>query len=91
MQRILLAYSGGLDTSLAIPWLRETYGADVIAVTVDLGQGLDLAAIHERALALGAVRLMLFKGDCRIVGRQSPFWTSASDASLAAVPAAQVL
>jgi argininosuccinate synthase len=56
MQRILLAYSGGLETTIAIPWLREHYGAEVIAVTVDLGQGLELAAIHERALAAGAVR-----------------------------------
>jgi argininosuccinate synthase len=51
MNRILLAYSGGLDTTIAIPWLRERYGAEVIAVTVDLGQGLELASIHERALA----------------------------------------
>jgi len=36
MNRILLAYSGGLDTTIAIPWLREHYGAEVIAVTVDL-------------------------------------------------------
>jgi argininosuccinate synthase len=56
MTRILLAYSGGLDTSLAIPWLRERYGAEVIAVTVDVGQGRELVAIHERALAIGAVR-----------------------------------
>ena len=56
MNRILLAYSGGLDTTIAIPWLREHYGAEVIAVTVDLGQGLELASIHERALAAGAVR-----------------------------------
>src|SRR4029450_8636357 len=56
MNRILLAYSGGLDTTIAIPWLRERYGAEVIAVTVDLGQGLELASIHERALAAGAVR-----------------------------------
>ena len=56
MDRILLAYSGGFDTSLAIPWLAETYGAEIIAVTVDLGQGRELAAIHERALALGAAR-----------------------------------
>lgn len=54
--RILLAYSGGLETSIAIPWLRSEYGADVVAVTIDLGQGRELAAIHERALALGAVR-----------------------------------
>jgi argininosuccinate synthase len=56
MNRILLAYSGGLETSIAIPWLRERYGAEVIAVTVDVGQGLELATIHERALGLGAVR-----------------------------------
>src|SRR5919106_790839 len=56
MKRILLAYSGGLDTSVAIPWLREQYGAEVIAVTVDVGQGRELATIHERALAVGAVR-----------------------------------
>ena len=56
MKRIVLAYSGGLDTTIAIPWLRETHDAEVIAVTVDLGQGLELASIHERALAAGAVR-----------------------------------
>ena len=56
MKRILLAYSGGLDTSLAIPWLREQHDAEIIAVTVDVGQGRELAAIHERALGLGAVR-----------------------------------
>ena len=56
MNRILLAYSGGLDTTIAIPWLREHYDAEVIAVTVDLGQGLELASIHERALGAGAVR-----------------------------------
>ena len=44
MNRILLAYSGGLDTTVAIPWLREQYDAEVIAVTVDLGQGLELAS-----------------------------------------------
>ena len=37
MQRIVLAYSGGLDTSVAIPWLAEQYGAEVVAVTLDLG------------------------------------------------------
>ena len=56
MQRIVLGYSGGLDTSVAIPWLREHKDAEVIAVTLDLGQGRELADIRERALALGAVR-----------------------------------
>lgn len=56
MERIVLAYSGGLDTSVAIRWLAETYGAEVIAVTLDLGQGRELADVRERALAIGAVR-----------------------------------
>ena len=56
MNRILLAYSGGLETTVAIPWLREQFDAEVITMTVDLGQGLELADIHERALAAGAVR-----------------------------------
>ena len=56
MNRILLAYSGGLETTVAIPWLREQFDAEVITMTVDLGQGLELASIHERALAAGAVR-----------------------------------
>ena len=54
MERIVLAYSGGLDTSVAIPWLSETYGAEVIAVTMDLGQGENLDFARERALATGA-------------------------------------
>lgn len=56
MERIVLAHSGGFDTSVAIPWLAERYGAQVIAVTLDLGQGRELSDVRERALALGAVR-----------------------------------
>lgn len=56
MERIVLAYSGGLDTSVAIPWLAEKYGAEIIAVTLDLGQGRELSDVRERALAIGAVR-----------------------------------
>ena len=56
MNRILLAYSGSLATTAAIPWLREAHGADVITLTLDLGQGLELADVRERALAAGAVR-----------------------------------
>lgn len=54
--RIVLAYSGGLDTSVAIPWLTDKYGAEVVAVTMDLGQGRELDHVRERALAVGAVR-----------------------------------
>src|SRR5712671_4866749 len=56
MQRIVLAYSGGLDTSVAIPWLAEKYGAEIVAVTMDMGQGNELETVRDRALAAGAVR-----------------------------------
>lgn len=56
MSRIVLAYSGGLHTSVSIAWLKETYGAEVITVTLDVGQGRDLTDIRERALAIGASR-----------------------------------
>jgi argininosuccinate synthase len=55
-ERVVLAYSGGLDTSVAIGWIREVTGAEVIAVAADVGQGgEDLEVIRERALACGAV------------------------------------
>lgn len=56
MKRIVLGYSGGLETSIAIPWLAERFGAEVIAVTLDLGQGRELTDVRERALSAGAVR-----------------------------------
>jgi argininosuccinate synthase len=56
MDRIVLAYSGGLDTSVAIPWLGEKYRAEIVTVTMDLGQGKELDDARERALALGATR-----------------------------------
>src|SRR4051794_90000 len=55
-ERVVLAYSGGLDTSVAIGWIAEETGAEVVAVAVDVGQGgEDLDVIRERALACGAV------------------------------------
>jgi argininosuccinate synthase len=57
VRRIVLAYSGGLDTSVAIHWLRETYHAEVIAFCADVGQGEDLAAVEHKALATGATRV----------------------------------
>jgi argininosuccinate synthase len=54
-KRVVLAYSGGLDTSVAIGWIAEQTGAEVIAVAIDVGQGgEDMTAIRERALACGA-------------------------------------
>lgn len=56
MERIVLAHSGGLDTSVAIKWLAEKYQAEIIAVTLDLGQGQELEEVRDRALATGAAR-----------------------------------
>ena len=56
MSRIVLAYSGSVATSAAIPWLIERFGAEVVTVTLDVGQGVELAHIREQALAAGALR-----------------------------------
>ncbi len=54
MEKVVLAYSGGLDTSVLIPWLREKYSLDVITLTANLGTEKDLPAIREKALRTGA-------------------------------------
>src|SRR5206468_4888466 len=53
--KVILAYSGGLDTSVMVPWIGEKYNLDVIAFTVDLGQGEDIHKIKQKALKTGAV------------------------------------
>ena len=53
--KVVLAYSGGLDTSVILAWLREEYDAEVIAYTADVGQGAEVAEAAEKALATGAV------------------------------------
>jgi argininosuccinate synthase len=53
-KKVVLAYSGGLDTSIIIPWLKETYGCEVIAMIGDVGQQEDLKAAKKKALATGA-------------------------------------
>ncbi|MDK2816348.1 MAG: argininosuccinate synthase [Moorella sp. (in: firmicutes)] len=58
-EKVVLAYSGGLDTSIIIPWLKETYGYEVIAVAVDLGQGEELAPLEEKALKSGASKIYI--------------------------------
>ena len=60
VERIALAYSGGLDTSIIIPWLKERYpGVEVVAVCADVGQSDDLSGLEERAAASGAAKLIL--------------------------------
>jgi len=58
-EKVVLAYSGGLDTSVILPWLKETYGYEVIAFAADLGQGEELAGIKHKALASGAVKCVV--------------------------------
>ncbi|MHB1654255.1 MAG: argininosuccinate synthase [Desulfitobacteriaceae bacterium] len=59
MKKIVLAYSGGLDTSIIIPWLKENYGYEVIAMAADLGQGEELEPLQEKAIKSGASKLYI--------------------------------
>ncbi|WP_352399726.1 argininosuccinate synthase [Anaerotignum sp.] len=58
-EKIVLAYSGGLDTSVIIPWLKENYDAEVIAVCGDVGQGKETDGLEEKALRTGASKLYI--------------------------------
>jgi len=58
-EKVVLAYSGGLDTSVILPWLKETYGYDVVAFAAELGQGDELKGIQKKALATGAVQCIV--------------------------------
>ncbi|MHC4477508.1 MAG: argininosuccinate synthase [Planctomycetota bacterium] len=58
-EKVVLAYSGGLDTSVILPWLRETYGYEVIAFAAELGQGDELAGIKKKALQSGASKCVV--------------------------------
>jgi len=57
--KVVLAYSGGLDTSVAIKWLKEKYNLDVIALTIDVGNERDFSAIQQKALKVGAVKALV--------------------------------
>ena len=60
VKKVALAYSGGLDTSCIIPWLKENYdGCEVIAVCADIGQGDELNVVHDKALASGASKVFI--------------------------------
>jgi len=60
--KVVLAYSGGLDTSVAIKWLKETYSVDVIALTIDVGNERDFSAVQQKALKVGAVKALVIDG-----------------------------
>ncbi len=60
IKKIVLAYSGGLDTSVIIPWLKENYaGCEVVAVAADVGQGAELSGLEEKAIKTGASKLYI--------------------------------
>jgi argininosuccinate synthase len=59
VEKVVLAYSGGLDTSVILPWLKETYGYEVIAFAADLGQGDELSGIKRKALQSGASKCVV--------------------------------
>ncbi|MGH8999128.1 MAG: argininosuccinate synthase [Acidimicrobiia bacterium] len=66
MSRVVLAYSGGLDTSVAVRWMAAEWGSEVVALAVDVGQGGDFEVIRKRALAAGAV-------EAEVVDARQPF------------------
>jgi len=57
--KVVLAYSGGLDTSIIIPWLKDNYGAEVIAFAADIGQGSELKGLEEKAIRTGASKCII--------------------------------
>ncbi len=59
LDKVVLAYSGGLDTSVAIKWLKEKYNLDVVALTIDVGNERDFSAIRQKALKVGAVKVLV--------------------------------
>jgi argininosuccinate synthase len=59
VKRVALAYSGGLDTSIIIPWLKESYNCEVVAIAADVGQGEELAGLKEKAVATGAAEIYI--------------------------------
>ncbi|MEW6045394.1 MAG: argininosuccinate synthase [Bacillota bacterium] len=59
VRKVVLAYSGGLDTSVMIPWIRENYGCEVVALIADVGQGEDLQAVAEKAVRSGASKAVV--------------------------------
>ena len=59
IKKVVLAYSGGLDTSIIIPWLKENYGCEVIAMCADVGQGDEIEPLREKAVKSGASKIYI--------------------------------
>ena len=69
-KKVVLAYSGGLDTSIIIPWLKENYGCEVIAMIGDVGQQEDLQAAYKKALTTGASSATIEADRMNVVAQQ---------------------
>ena len=67
MEKVVLAYSGGLDTSVSVRWIQEKYGLEVVTLTIDLGQERELDGVRERALKSGAVEARLIDAKATFV------------------------
>ena len=65
IKKVVLAYSGGLDTSIILKWLQQTYGAEVVTFTADLGQGGEIEPAREKALMLGIKPANIYIEDLR--------------------------
>ena len=59
IKKVVLAYSGGLDTSIIVPWLREHYSCEVVCFCADVGQAEELEGLEPKALASGASQLVV--------------------------------
>src|SRR5690348_7375688 len=59
VKKVVLAYSGGLDTSVILRWLQETYGCEVVTFTADIGQGEELAPARKKAKLLGVKQIFV--------------------------------
>ena len=68
--KIVLAYSGGLDTSVILKWLAEKYNAEIIAYVADVGQGEDLEEVREKAIKTGASKVYIEKLTEEFVSRR---------------------
>ena len=76
VKKVVLAYSGGLDTSIILKWLQTTYGCEVVTFTADLGQGEELAPAREKALLLGIKPQNIYVEDLRDEFVRDYVWTA---------------
>ena len=67
MKKVILAYSGGLDTSVAVAWMKETLGVEVVTLTVDVGGGSLRQGVERRAISAGASRAYVIDARQRFV------------------------